>query len=308
MYSLCVRRMLAICACLCVLQTGAASEKLCGQDRPPVVSVEFEVADSLYIANMDVEPIEQIESTVSRRLAKLSERYFKFLRWSHEPQSGSVPDPAARLKVSLVGKPQPVGSEIELAFAATVGGKQVDLPHISNKRIYRSFDEQHAHAPSLLQADVLDSLEVQFRNESFRAHLQKQFLRTIPLTRQVHVDRDNQRLVIPIPWDSLRASDESVLLVEFFVVEAMPEERTDGSLRLMPDGRATMDGVTGLTRCAILRFNFPPSLREEWDPRIPAVLSLAEEKVVFMEFYDPDTSPPGTQAGLVTDPERQGQQ
>lgn len=268
------------------------------QARPPVVGTAFAVRAPTYTNNLNPTTLHDLETAIGEQLSKMEQRYFKFLRWTSVETTV-----AAKLIISLLEEPHPLGVRILLSYEATVAGQNVDLPDIPDKVLYDAFDDHNAHAPTVLRRDVLDALDVQFANQDFRLRLQKQFLKTIPLTHSIFVDAKGQRLVVPIPWDSLRASDHSVLLVKF--TAAPPSTaRQLGTIRIVPDTRAAFGGEHGLIRATVSFYSFPPHLVKQWHPDIPTVLGhvVGDTLAVFMEAYDQDTSPSGTSGRLVTDP------
>jgi hypothetical protein len=284
-------------ACLSVLGAIDAYAQL----TPPSVGAKFTLEAGEFRDNLAPDKVQQLEEDLTALLAELNGRYFKFLRWTPIPHSQNPDTVPTRLMVSLVATHHPLGARIDLAYRAFVSGQPLDLPHVSDMRMYEAWGDQPRHAPAVLLAQLTDSLKSHFQNQALRDHLQLEFLKHVPLTDSVHVDQAGERLVVPIAWEELRASDASVLLVKF---RSKPPNRPEGGghMKMAPDGLARVDNTEGLVRCAIVFFDFPPDRTTQWHPEIPLILKhVVGGLTIYMETYVLDTAP-GTMGTLVIDP------
>ena len=77
-------------------------------------------------------------------------------------------------------------------------------------------------------------------------------LKEVPLSRRVVVDEIDQRIIVPIEWESLKADDKSVLKVDFV--------GGGRSMRLSSVQKRRHEPNLGTVQCAVQSLDFPPIL------------------------------------------------
>jgi hypothetical protein len=241
---------------------------------------------------------DQVRDRISRRLAELGASRFGFLRWRPAGQPGAAG--AARLTVTLRDVPKQSGQDNVIELSVRRGNAEVPLSQLGRTVVYRWFDLPKPSDPGTLGDRVVQKLEELFANEAFRRELHASFLRGIPLAEEVRALGDDQRILVPLSWDELRPSSESVLLVKFVAASQKPGEMQLSLVkkRLAQPRRGALQAAIKLFDCAPITL----SNLGAWNPQIPGLLEGAKQVRVFMESYVHDVAP-DVENGLVTSPQ-----
>ncbi len=273
----------------------------------PVVGTSFSVEAQIFRQNLSAQDIAKLEEEVPKDLARIAGDHFGFLRWA--PLT-VVPAPgiaAAQLRLRLVDVTgaSSGASAISLKYSANSGANTIELTQARDKEeLYKPWDDQPTHEPERLLSDIRNKLKDQFASDDFRRFLHEAFLKNIALTKQVFIDVQDERVVIPIQRRDLNTENDSELIVRF--TSQRPQDTLkDGDLKLKVDGEFHQDPLQGAVRCLVTRFNFPPLFLEQkgkiWHRDIPIVLRppRLKELEVHMEKYLKHS---GTSGSLVLDP------
>ena len=264
-----------------------------GQEPPPRVDVGFSIDASDFKENLP--ELQATENRLAEFIAAQCRAHFPFLRWR---RAGSSTESGHRLQLTLTEKPASPLSQVVLLFSGMVEGNPIDLPAIAELPVYSPFDmDRPTHNPRDLERAVQQKLGDRFINESFRDKLHNFMLKGVPLSRRVVVDEIDQRIIVPIEWESLKADDKSVLKVDFV--------GGGRSMRLSSVQKRRHEPNLGTVQCAVQSLDFPPILivgLGNWHKEIPHIFSGEIGLTVLMETYVERVNL-YTEHGLVTRPE-----
>jgi len=279
-------RLLAACLVTCV---GVAAKSAFGQATlPPLVRTSVQIDSHLLTDNLGASDLERVKQELAEYAArKLPKPGFEFIRWKPvqtQPELASV----AEFRILIKQKSSGGIPRLLLEYQGFVEGKPADLSGLPVQPIY------DGPAPSVHSADRLIEdikslrLDKDLANEANRAELATAFAKHVPLSKSVIVEQGKPNVIVPVDFDSLQASDESHLYVEF---TAQPDEQPaeSGSMRLRPVTKIVNGAFQGGVNCRVYTFNFRTlSLAQPGDdPRVTSILAPTSMKSaqVFMEEF-----------------------
>jgi hypothetical protein len=299
----CHRRLGSSVAALCVLVAGAA---VAAPDRP-AIRVVFKL-DAPTFSDLDEADLAFVAERATTTLSARANRRWGFLDWGSEPDS----EPVAEWLIVVREEVQAVTDEsgdvfsdsvIRLDHSGTIGDTTFDFDQAGDRRtLYLWGQPKPVQDAGVLADDIERRLESQIGEllESFEV---EKFLEKIPLGSTVIADEENERLVVPLKIEDLRADRDTVLGV---VVFEMAEEK--GHLELeaaatVPEEGATKGYVVGrILDVVFVGVTIPP--RIWWDPQIADLISAASEVRIFMFDYSPSLAgTTATDEGVVLDPD-----
>ncbi len=267
------------------------------QSSRPVVVTNFTIEAPRHKSNFmpDAER-RKFELRIAAELARLCQERFGFLKWVPVDSAAGGPEPAAQLTLSLIA-----GSgnfpAIFLQYKAVVSG-QPHLTGIEDAELFGGFDDQFTNDHSRLEGMLVAKLREQFANDAFRKDLHEGLLQHVPLANNVTLQAP--QVIVPVNFEELTPSDESVLVVEF---RAKPSGASiEGMAELVPLGQ-----VQGALSCLIQKLLSPTVIinqRGDWNPGIVPLMQppTVESLNVFMRVYKQRPNP-GTDGALSTRPE-----
>lgn len=235
----------------------------------PVVCVRLEVRENGLPPQFRADPAALPEITARLHTAAVDrfQRRFPFLIW----RSGTVPEQVADVTLTLDGH-HGIGWSVSVSSSARVEEAPcaLDLPQPT---LYAP--DEFLPAPATLVEETVRRGEQALTRliEGAADGWQQQWIRRIPLARDVHVLEPNQRLVLPLAAGGLQAGRESVLEV-LFLGRVPDEDEVDGFLKLKPSGQVheAASPWAGMQKCRVIFFEYEPDAAEGWHQRIPQVL------------------------------------
>jgi hypothetical protein len=268
-----------------------------GQSLRPIVVTNFIIESPKHKSNFKPDAARrQFELRIAAELARLCQERFGFLKWLPVDPANGSPGPAAALTLSLIagrGNFPPV----VLHYTAAVSGQ----PHqtgIDDAELFGGFDDQFSNDHPRLESTLVAKLREQFANDAFRKDLHEGLLGQIPLASRVILQAP--QVIVPVNFEELTPSDESVLVVQF---RARPGGAQDvGSALLVPLG-----DIQGSLSCLIQSLNSATVVinqKGDWNPGIVLLMEppTVESLNVFMRVYKQRPNP-GTEGALSTRPE-----
>lgn len=293
-------------SCLAVLVAIGAGNLGASPDRA-TIEVRFQQTAPSFAA-FRAEHWEALGEAAESRFAERAGRAYGFLEWS---AAASESDSVLWI-ISLEEEEQTLTlesgpikiSRILLHHFAQIEDERFALSQTGEREVlYQWGAVLPAQNPSGLQKALLEHLDLQLDTLLNDWEI-KAVLANVPLTDSMIMDRDNQRLVVPLRMQELRAMPNSVLNVVFLV-----QETDEGRLELEPAGIVTEEGphkdfVKGRIRDFVFRdvvFNIGGN--PWWQEPIAAALLEAPGVKIYMIDYKPSLSSiPTTEEGIATEP------
>lgn len=297
------RRLSISVAVLCVLIAGAA---LAAPDRP-AIRVVFKL-DAPTFSDLEEADLALVTKRATATLSARANHRWGFLEWGSDPDSEPVAEWIIVVREEVLAVTDESGdvfsdSVIRLDHSGVVGDTTFDFDQTEDRRtLYLWGQPKPVQDSGVLADDIENRLEAQLGEllESFEV---EKFLEKIPLGNTVIADAENERLVVPLKIEDLRADRDTVLGV---VVFEMAEEK--GHLELeaaatVPEEGANKGYVVGrILDVVFVGITIPP--RIWWDPRVADLISAASDVKIFMFDYSPSLSgTTATEEGVVLDPD-----
>lgn len=270
-----------------------------GQEHTPTVKVSFEIPASVF-PDYDSQVRESIITEINSDLAEKCSTYFSFLHWTTISQISSVSDYDYRLILKLtVSLLQNGLTNFDLEYIGKIDTNYFEIYRfLKPYRLYNYYEDIPVQQPAKLKEDIMTAMEKQFIEDEFRLKLHENFLKVIPISQNALADSEKQRLILPIEWSDLKATEESVLRVEF------ESDQIRGIIKMNPEVPITTDSLKGQSQCVIIFFSYEPINVSTWHNEIAKRLSRSHLNYlnVYMIKYDRDINP-GTYNAIVTDPD-----
>jgi hypothetical protein len=256
---------------LATLTLAALTGRAVSQEKPPVVGIAFDVSAQVFLNNLvvgaDSTRLKQVQRETETCLADSARKFLPYMRWV--PLDSASPLPTlAELRLEMKEATNPTGfSRIFVEFSASVEGERIELIEESFKPdLYAPSAVKPTQKPTVLLADLCALIGDRLSNDTFRPKLHDRFLAKVPLARSVNVG--NERLFVPVLYDSLRAAPKSELNVSF-----ASQEGDVGNIKLRVVGRTPQSQWKGQgVSCRVIDRSFPGMDGEGWDRKIPEVL------------------------------------
>jgi len=283
-------RLLAAWLAMCA---GTAAESAFGQATlPPLVRTTVQIDSHLLGDNLDASDLERVKQELAEYAAKkLPKPGFEFMRWKSLQTQPDLPS-VAEFRILIKQKSSGGIPRLLLEYQAFVEGKPADLSGLPVQPIY------DGPAPSVHSADRLIEdvkslrLDKDLANDANRAELATAFAKHIPLSKRVIVEQGKPDIIVPVDFDSLQASDQSHLYVEF---TAQPDQKPaeSGSMRLRPVTKIVTGAFQGAVNCRVYSFDFRNmSVAQPGgdDPSVTSILAILaptsmKSAQVFMEEF-----------------------
>ena len=260
-----------------------APSLLLAQQDPPLVTTSF-IIEATVFDDIDSSERQKLELEIARYLVDQCRRHYGFLQWQ-EKSATSESSSNATLELRLIEEVGVFGASIFLSFTAAIKNIQVEIPRVGRVQLYLAWDDLPTHDPVRLAGDIKKLLDEQFHSEAFTQPLHTDFLKSIPLVAEVHVDSARQRIIIPLKWENLNAGPESVLNVSF--AAGLDEDKSPGNMVLSLEGSNLSDQWFGMVQCYVTLFHYPRVDAVSWHEAIPEIL-LPENIIelhVFMNSF-----------------------
>ena len=264
-----------------------------GQNLPPIIKTEFELAGEVYLTNMEPKTRKMVSDSIEMHMAILCENPFGFLRWTPGFDTTGTLQSHSALRIKLTGK---AGQAIQMKFSAINNGNAIEFSNLPKIQLYDVWDDPKSHEPKTLIRDIKIKLESFIESDAFQIKIHEGFLKAIPIINTIQSDSARQSLIVPIKWEALNAGPESILSVEFFALNE--NVRFPGIIKMQLVGP-----WKGMIMCAVNKFIFLPVNSDKWDVKIPEILEENNliDLTVFMEKYFKNLNP-GTMGTTVIDP------
>ena len=276
-----------------------APPRLLAQQDPPLVTTSF-IIEATVFDDIDSGERKKLEGKIGRYLADQCRQQYGFLQWG-EKSAISESSAAAAFELRLIEEVGVFGASVFLLFTAAIENTPVEIPHIGRLQLYQAWDDLPSHDPARLEGDIKKLLDEQFLAEAFTRPLHADFLKSIPLVAEVHVDSARERIILPLKWENLNAGPESVLDVSF--AAGLDEDKSPGNMILSPEGSNLSDRWFGMVQCYVTLFHYPRVDAVSWHEAIPEIL-LPENIIelhVFMNSFVKQTHT-GTVGHTVQEP------
>jgi hypothetical protein len=251
------------------------------QQPSPTIDIIFEIAAEPFKSTLSSQQRDKVEADIGRELVRLCSDPIAYLNWQQARAIG----PRAALKVVLRNEHAGYSDEIYLQYISILGTQQMEWPRDPKKTVYQPFAlSVPAHKPDQLEADLLRNIRADFANDDFRRLLDDRLATTIPITEEIQFDEATQRCVLPLSWESLHATEDSVLRAEF---QARPPQESQAravQIRMAPERWESE------LKCRVFQFQYPPTTflqaQQLSDPKIPESLrEMVGKAAVYMEKY-----------------------
>ena len=237
---------------------------------PPVIATKFEIQATNFNQNFKPQERASCESAIGSEIAALGTDYFGCFRWLPQVNDANMTNCAGTLKVELSQEDRGYGYNIFLGYTRIVNGQSAKLDFPAPTLLYAASRlDQPTQDPNRLQADIITELRRQFQNQELRKHFQEEFLSLIPLADTIEVATNVERVIIPISWEALRATEKSVLLVRF-QTQSGTANPLPVMIKMSPKEK-NLPGSWGLNvGCLVIEFDRPPVFsRDGWHRLIP---------------------------------------
>jgi hypothetical protein len=298
------RRLGFTAAVLCVLVAGAA---LAAPDRP-AIRVVFKL-DAPTFSHFEEEAdlillTERATSTLSAR----ANRRWGFLDWGSDPDTVPVADWIIVIKEEVLAITDESGdvfadSVIRLEHSGIIGDTTFEFDQTEERRtLYMWGQPKPVQDSRVLADDISNRLDAQLGEllESFEV---EKFLGKIPLGSTLIADAENERLVVPLKIEDLRADRDSVFGVVFFeLAEEKGHLELEAAAVVLEEGANKGYVVGRILDVVFVGITIPP--RIWWDPQVADLISAATDVRVFMFDYSPSLAgTTATEDGVVLDPD-----
>jgi hypothetical protein len=265
-----------------LLVVSCLSSVALAQTLVPRARVTFSIGESYLRSTLQEADLDRVEAEVSEHTRLTLQSRFSFLKWSCDTAS-NVPTVRAHLRLSLEIDAEKAGKPFYLQFAGQIDTTDVAALKQRQFPVYARFaNNVPSNDPDRLSDDLIDSLESTFANQDFCRSLFIDFLNSVPLAESIVVRPDlyPEWIFVPICYDSLRASGNTVLKVRFRArdqANAIQGGTLGVFTSLRADGEVCRTGIMG----ALYSVEHPrvwigqPPV--SWRPQIDSVLQGIEK-------------------------------
>lgn len=291
---------------LAALVAAGTGELRANPDRAKI-EVRFQHSAPSFSA-FRAEHWEALGKAAESRFAERAGRAYGFLEWSstaaeNDPVLWIISLEEEETTLTLDSGPIEI-SRILLNHFAEIEGERFALSQTGEREVlYKWGAVLPAQNPEGLEDAVLDHLDLQLDTLLNDWEI-KAVLAHVPLTDSMIADSDNQRFIVPLRMQELKATPDSVLNVVFLV-----QETDEGRLELEAASTVTEEGphkdfVKGRIRDFVFRdVVFNTVGNPWWQEPIAAAVLLAPEVKIYMIDYKPSLSSiPTTEEGIATEP------
>ncbi len=245
------------------------------------VETSFEISAPSFVVNLEDRRINAEQIAQAALLGQVTKHY-PLIAWHADASA----DALARVKLSMIeesASPLPI---VSLSWSASVGGEQLSLTQLPAVELYGPFDlNRETHDAASLGRVLKKTINGWFTNQHNRTIFQRSLLRNIPLVREVDVDTQTERIIMPFSLATTKMDRDSRLRVRFRSESpGGPEE--SGNIDVTGLIETIRDGNRIVTGGHVTEFNFSASPTVSgWSTQIPSVLAQPLETVVFVELY-----------------------
>jgi len=260
-----------------------APPSLLAQQDPPLVTTSF-IIEATVFDDIDSGERQNLEDEIARYLADQCRRHYGFLQW-REKSLILESSATAAFELRLIEEVGVFGASVFLLFTASIENIPVEIPRIGREQLYQAWDDLPTHDPARLAGDIKKLLGEQFHSEAFTQPLHTDFLKSVPLVAEVHVDSAREIIILPLKWELLKAGPHSELDVSF--VAGLNEDKSPGIMTLRPEGPYPNERWLGMVQCYVTLFHYPRVDAVSWHEAIPEIL-LPENIIelhVFMNSF-----------------------
>ena len=258
------KRRAAIRACIAALLAELALFAHADEVVPTLIA-GFQIEAPSFSSNFDAAARADWEDTVSIELARMAESRFGCFQWVPQKHDTTQTNVAGRLTIKLMQVDRGYNIEASLGYFRGTGGPLVPFGSLRPRILYPATTiNQPTQDPARLQGDVLAELRRQFDDQSVLNCLQREFVSLIPITKMLEMSTNAERVVIPIPWELLRASEQSILMVKF---QTRPPAALPVMIKMRPRERNLAATWAANVGCLVFEFDRPPvATHEQWHP------------------------------------------
>lgn len=228
---------------------------------------------------------EALQQRVAEKVATLAQANFSFLEWTAKPGVDRSLDQHLTILIDQQnGIPAPT---IRLRFLAQRGKTEQALSENLHRIIYRRTDlERPTHNDVLLEQDLHKFFKTLFNSEEFKQELHRQFLTKIPLSTSISIPPGEKKVIVPLDWNILKSSGDSVFLVRFKASDGNTLQ--NGQMRLIGSRLRLGNPSAGATECRISFFDFSDiflNSPDDWHTNIHKLFTPQTPTKVYMEKY-----------------------
>ena len=290
-------------AALCVLVAGAA---FAAPDRP-AIRVVFKL-DAPSFSDLGEEDLALVAERATTTLSERANRRWGFLEWGVESTTDQVADWIIVLEEEVLAVTDESGevfedSVIRLVHSGVIDDTTFGFDQSEDRRtLYLWGQPKPVQSAGVLADDIEGRLDVQLGDLLESLEVEK-FLEKVPLGSTLIADSVQERIVVPLKIEDLRAARDSVLGVVFF---ELAEEQ--GHLELEAAAAVTEEGadqgfvVGRIMDVVFVGITIPP--RIWWHPQVADLITNASEVKVFMYEYSPSLAgTSATESGVILDPD-----
>jgi len=200
------------CGARLVLGWLALAPALLLADTRPVINARVVIPETPLTRDCDPAKLRECVEETTRRLQELGAEHFSYLNWN--PGTGAGPA-AANLTLELREFPEALGSAYALVLSdgsgAHTGGASLLPVYTAN-----SLRQPTANAPKI-KAQLLAVIAREFAKDTFRQHLQEEYLSNIAIASELRLAEAKQQFIVPVDCDELRMRQGSILAAKFRV-------------------------------------------------------------------------------------------
>ncbi len=263
----------------------AAATPCRGHEPPPMIEVDFVIEpSSQFDENLNDMQKKKLHGKMVKLLADWCERQYGFLLWKAADYQQSSQSPF-RLTYMLSDDPRGSDADNIAGFRQLVDGIEdpAGRPIGPTYRIYHWW-ESDKRDDEALYARLKKSLNGNIEVHSEAVH--ENFLKEVPLTDRVIAHEVKKRILVPITYEFLRTSQDSILLVEFIVVDG--SDKTQGSMELSSIKKYFGDPDDGSVAASVIHYDVAPITlvgMGEWDPSVSQHMAQGTDFKVKMKKY-----------------------
>lgn len=241
--------------------------------KRPVVRVEVKILAGDYRICLK-KILSHVEASISQKLARDAQEVpaLRFVTWSAAAASN-----APVLSVYLDEAKAGFGKNIFLRFNFNAQR----FPLGFQIPVYKSYEEQSPGNRDRLEAKIKELWMEQLNRGDFQQQI-REFLKTVPIAREVSIPRSNL-VIVPLLKDDLQPREGSELGVLFMPLESHGE---DAELKLRTLARSPHEWSSSIAS-TVSTFEFPTGSRSTgWSEGIWPVFRRKDEKSVRVFMLD----------------------
>lgn len=180
--------------------------------RAGEVQVLFTVGSASFKANLK-QSAGDVETSMATELADQLRQCFPPLDWVTTPQA----NPSDAVLTATLVEDKAVPPNYSIAWSAKVGA--TDLPLDSPPIELPVYGPSDFQIPLRNAPRLIGDLQTKLRNwcagEVMKARLHDQFIKNVPLAKQVTLDTTGRAVLIPLLWQRAKLDGQSVFRLEF---------------------------------------------------------------------------------------------